>query len=296
MNNLKKERELKNVTLKEVAKKVGIAESQLSFYERGKRQPKDKETWQNLADYYQVSVPYLMGLSDVRNEVSSSIDIKKYLESDDNLLIDNGIEVRKKGSDNSEDITFDELTDLQGNKIFENNSNIFNTHIAELEFVNSILKRIKGSDNYVLTLIIKMTDPKSEKYYFTVLYIYIDIQSSSFSLFPKQSIVKVPCQLSFPNKIETINSIVEYETNVSKIKGITNDNISESVLYHYFSFQRMLDKSNKNTKKTDDALIKIFTHVKIILNNKFKTIEFNDENKIKFNLNFINEQFYVIEV
>ncbi|UDM74076.1 helix-turn-helix domain-containing protein [Vagococcus fluvialis] len=68
MNNLKKERELKKVTLKEVAKEVGIAESQLSFYERGKRQPKDKETWQKLADYYKVSVPYIMGLSDTKNE------------------------------------------------------------------------------------------------------------------------------------------------------------------------------------------------------------------------------------
>lgn len=73
MNNLKKERELKKVTLKEVAKEVGIAESQLSFYERGKRQPKDKETWQKLADYYKVSVPYIMGLSNSRNSEDSYI-------------------------------------------------------------------------------------------------------------------------------------------------------------------------------------------------------------------------------
>lgn len=63
MNNLRKEREKKSVTLKEVSERVGIAESQLSFYERGKRQPKDPETWQKLANYFDVSVPYIMGLT-----------------------------------------------------------------------------------------------------------------------------------------------------------------------------------------------------------------------------------------
>lgn len=296
MNNLRKERLKRGERLKDIAEVAGIAESQLSFYERGEREPKDKEIWNKIAEHFNVSVPYLMGLSDVRNEADPSIDIKKYLNSDDNLLIDNGIAVQKKEVDNSKDITFEELTDLQGNKIFEYNSDIFNTHIAELEVVNSILKKIKDSDNYVITLIIKMTDPISNRYYYTVTYIYLDIQSSTISLLPKHSILKIPCQLSFPNKIEIINSIVQYETNVGKIEGLTTDNISESVLYQFFSFQKMLDKANKNNKKTVAALTKIFNYVKTVLNNKFDTIDLNEENKTKFVLNFINEIVYTIEV
>lgn len=64
MNNLKKLRKEKNLTLKKVAEDNGIAESQLSFYENGKRQPRDQKTWENLADYFEVSVSYLMGLDD----------------------------------------------------------------------------------------------------------------------------------------------------------------------------------------------------------------------------------------
>lgn len=64
MNNLKKLRTEKGYTLKKVATENGLSESQLSFYENGKREPRDKKTWQNLAKYYNVSIAYVMGLTD----------------------------------------------------------------------------------------------------------------------------------------------------------------------------------------------------------------------------------------
>lgn len=64
MNRIRELRKSKGVKLKEVAEAVNIAPSQLSFYETGKRQPRDKETWQKLADYFGVSIAYVMGISD----------------------------------------------------------------------------------------------------------------------------------------------------------------------------------------------------------------------------------------
>ena len=65
MNRLKELRESKNLTFKELSnelksRNVSISPDSLSKYERGARNPKiDK--WQALADYFNVSVPYLRG-------------------------------------------------------------------------------------------------------------------------------------------------------------------------------------------------------------------------------------------
>ncbi|MEQ7215462.1 helix-turn-helix transcriptional regulator [Enterococcus asini] len=61
MNRLKKLRNARGLSLKEVANEVGIAESQLSFYENGKRKPRDEKIWLELARFYNVSVGYLLG-------------------------------------------------------------------------------------------------------------------------------------------------------------------------------------------------------------------------------------------
>lgn len=63
MNRLRQVRKQKEITLKEVAEDVGIADNTLQQYETEKREPK-KETWIKLADYYCVPVAYLMGLPD----------------------------------------------------------------------------------------------------------------------------------------------------------------------------------------------------------------------------------------
>lgn len=65
-NNLKKVRLNKGLTLAEVASEVNMAPGTLSQYELNKREPKLK-TWEALANFYNVSVEYLIGL----NEASS---------------------------------------------------------------------------------------------------------------------------------------------------------------------------------------------------------------------------------
>ncbi len=60
MNNIKKLRENKKLTLMELSKEVQIPNNTLSQYENEKRKPK-LETWQALANYFNVSVPYLQG-------------------------------------------------------------------------------------------------------------------------------------------------------------------------------------------------------------------------------------------
>lgn len=60
MNRLKKLRKEQGLSQSELAKKVGISNQVVSFYENNKRKPKI-ENWQKLADFFGVSVPYLRG-------------------------------------------------------------------------------------------------------------------------------------------------------------------------------------------------------------------------------------------
>lgn len=48
------------LTMKELAERVGVSESAISQYETGRRQP-DYETLLKIADYFGVSVDYLLG-------------------------------------------------------------------------------------------------------------------------------------------------------------------------------------------------------------------------------------------
>lgn len=61
-NRLREIRLSKDLTLKKVADEIGISENGLCNYELGKREPKLK-TWIKLADYFNVSVSYLQGLT-----------------------------------------------------------------------------------------------------------------------------------------------------------------------------------------------------------------------------------------
>ncbi len=62
-NRIKELRHKKNMTLKELGNALNMRDNTLSQYENNKREPK-LETWRKLADFFNVSVEYLMGLSD----------------------------------------------------------------------------------------------------------------------------------------------------------------------------------------------------------------------------------------
>ncbi len=80
MTRLKELRQEKDLTLlelrEELKDKQGItfSTSQLSSFENGKRSPRRKDTWEAIADYFGVSVPYLLGYDD--NDFKNEADIK----------------------------------------------------------------------------------------------------------------------------------------------------------------------------------------------------------------------------
>ena len=73
-NRLKELRHKKNLTLKEVSSQLEqnnlkISPDALAKYERGDREPK-LETWQKLADFFNVPVDYLLGISKDRSTLT----------------------------------------------------------------------------------------------------------------------------------------------------------------------------------------------------------------------------------
>lgn len=69
MNRIKEVRKKKGLSLQQVADAVGLGNNTISRYETGKREPK-LETWKKLADFFNVSVPYLQGIEDKHNGYS----------------------------------------------------------------------------------------------------------------------------------------------------------------------------------------------------------------------------------
>lgn len=64
MNRIKEIRQEKSLSQTDIAKALGVTRQAISLYEKGDREPK-LETWQKLADFFGVSVPYLQGVSDI---------------------------------------------------------------------------------------------------------------------------------------------------------------------------------------------------------------------------------------
>lgn len=102
-SRLKKERELRNWTQKYVADKIGITNAVLSNYERDYRDP-DTETLKKLADLYEVSIDYLLGRTDEKeNSIEEKIDKALQLRDGEKIyfydmegLSDEDIEMLKK--------------------------------------------------------------------------------------------------------------------------------------------------------------------------------------------------------
>lgn len=69
MNRIKELREQKHLTLRQLGVEVNMTSSRLSQYETEKREPK-LEVWQELANYFNVSVPYLQGIEPDYTEVT----------------------------------------------------------------------------------------------------------------------------------------------------------------------------------------------------------------------------------
>lgn len=74
-NRITELRKRKGLTLQQVADAIGVGNNTISRYETGKREPKLK-TWEKLANFFNVSVAYLMGISNSPNDGFDEIFIK----------------------------------------------------------------------------------------------------------------------------------------------------------------------------------------------------------------------------
>lgn len=80
MNRLKALREEKGVSLTEISESLGIPYQTYRNYEIGKRKPKNQEIWEKLADYFNVPVPYIMGLS-MHRVFKEKEDLDQYVDN-----------------------------------------------------------------------------------------------------------------------------------------------------------------------------------------------------------------------
>ncbi|AKL94981.1 putative phage repressor [Clostridium aceticum] len=63
---LKKLRQEKDLTQRELAKLLSLSPSTVAMYETGQRKP-DSDTLKVLADFFNVTIDYLLGRSDIKN-------------------------------------------------------------------------------------------------------------------------------------------------------------------------------------------------------------------------------------
>lgn len=81
MNRLKELRKRRGLTLAELKDKikdkqgVSFSTSQLSSFENGNRSPRNESAWEAIADYFGVSVGYLLGYDDNDFEKQIRIDV-----------------------------------------------------------------------------------------------------------------------------------------------------------------------------------------------------------------------------
>ena len=80
---LKQEREKENLTQEKLAQDLNLTTTTINNYEQGTTKP-DIETLNQLANYFNISVDYLLGRTDQTNNIDS--EVKEVLSKDPALL------------------------------------------------------------------------------------------------------------------------------------------------------------------------------------------------------------------
>lgn len=109
MLRIKELREARGEMQKVIAKALGIAPSTYSQYETGKREP-DYSTLSKIADYFNVSVDYLLGKTDIKKAPAHGEQGRDEFEPSDGDIQDELIgfygEIKK-------DLTDDDISDIK---------------------------------------------------------------------------------------------------------------------------------------------------------------------------------------
>lgn len=91
MLQIKQLRKQHNLTMKQLGEIIGIAESTVSLYESGKRQA-DYDTLKKIANYFNVSIDYLLADVIDSDKIKTARTISKNLSSERNIIIPDFVE------------------------------------------------------------------------------------------------------------------------------------------------------------------------------------------------------------
>lgn len=201
-NRIAELRKNKKASQEDVAKALGITRQAISLYERGEHEPR-LETWQKLADFFGVSVPYIQG---IEPKLSAKDILKKIIpelhkEYFDNYLLLNGELPKDSFSISpSTTTTLNRLIEVKGIKkkpidfySKDDKQFILNPEIKKYWF-DLLIPFVKGMfnngwifDNYISTNILihfidlKVTEQESKKESMSVLENYlIDLHYFAF--------------------------------------------------------------------------------------------------------------------
>jgi len=115
-DRLKELRSERDLLQKDIALLLNITSSAYGYYEQGKRIP-DYDTVKILADFFNVSLDYLSGSSNIKESAETLLkdryDNLKPIDKINNLAKDNKIETLAAHFD-GEDFTEDDVDDIKG--------------------------------------------------------------------------------------------------------------------------------------------------------------------------------------
>ena len=97
LKELRQEKGISLTKLREILEEkydISVSNSQLMYYEKGESEPRNKQVWRKLADYFGVSEAYLLGYNTVKNEAdikASVLDeaLEKLHAINNMLLVEN---------------------------------------------------------------------------------------------------------------------------------------------------------------------------------------------------------------
>ena len=95
LKELRQEKGISLTKLSEILEErygISVSTSQLMYYEKEKSEPRNKQLWKKLADYFGVSEAYLLGYSSVKTEADLKVAVldetlKKLHVIKDNMIL-----------------------------------------------------------------------------------------------------------------------------------------------------------------------------------------------------------------
>ena len=181
LNRIKELRQKEKLTQEELANKIGVTKRTIIAWEKGERQIKPEKA-QQLADYFRVSVGYLLWYSDsdFKNMTSDSYDDnekKRALQGLDKLLLMSGylsknqmisaIEQTINKEVLTKEFTSSEIIELPGEKqkeiILDKANKQTEKILSKISFLSIALSYLDNSESELLTIFYFLPDEEKEK-------------------------------------------------------------------------------------------------------------------------------------